>query len=53
MEEMSFKGFSIFSTGLNFVQPRGTILASFVEGHWNNTSVQIFRNWAILEGRVV
>ena len=42
MEEVSFKGFSIFSSGHNFVQPSGTILASLVEGHWRNTSVQVF-----------
>ena len=42
MEEMSFKGFSIFSSGCHFVQPSGTILAILVEGHWKNTSVQIF-----------
>ena len=42
MEEMSFKDFSIFSSRLHFVQPSGTILAISVEGHWRNTSVQIF-----------
>ena len=42
MEEMSFKGFPIFSAGRHFVQPSGTILAISVEGHWRNTSVQIF-----------
>ena len=41
-EEMSFKGFSIFSSGSHFVQPTGTILAISEEGHWRNTSVQIF-----------
>ena len=39
---MSFKGFSIFSSGCHFVQPSGSILAILVEGHWRNTSVQIF-----------
>ena len=42
MEEMSFKGFSILSSGHQFVQPSGTILAISLEGHWRNTSVQIF-----------
>ena len=40
--EMSFKGFSVFSSGRHFVQPSGTILAILVEGHWRNTSVHIF-----------
>ena len=42
MEEMCFKGFSIFSSSRHFVQPSGTIFAISVEGHWRNTSVQIF-----------
>ena len=42
MEEMSFKGFSSFSSGPDFVQPSGAILVTLVEGHWWNTSVQIF-----------
>ena len=42
MEEMSFKGFSTFSSGCHFVQPSGTILAISVEGHLRNTSEQIF-----------
>ena len=42
MEEMSFKGFSIFSSGCHFVKPSGAILVILVEGHWWNTSVQIF-----------
>ena len=41
-EEMTFKGFSIFSSGYHSVQPSRTILAILVEGHWRNTSVQIF-----------
>ena len=46
---MSFKGFSIFSSGHHFAQPSGTILAILVEG----TSVQIFLNQAIGQGRDV
>ena len=46
MEKMSFKGFSIFSSGRHFVQPSGAILVILVEGHWWNTSVQIFWNQA-------
>ena len=43
MEEMSFKGFfSIFSSGHHFVQASGATLIILVEGHWWNTSVQIF-----------
>ena len=41
-EEISFKGFSIFSSGQHFVQPSGAFLVFLVEGHWWNTSVQIF-----------
>ena len=41
MEEMSFKGFSIFSSGCHFVQSSVSIFAILVEGHWRNTSVQI------------
>ena len=52
MQKMSFKKFfSIFSSGLHFVQPSGTILAILVEGHWRNTSLQIFWNQAIGQGR--
>ena len=50
MEEMSFKSFSIFSSGHHFVQPSGTILEILVEGHWRNTFVQILWNWAIGQG---
>ena len=42
MKEMSFKSFSILSSGHHFVQPNGTILAILVEGYWRDTSVQIF-----------
>ena len=42
MEKSSFKGLSIFSSGRHFVQPSRTILAILVEGHWRNTSVQMF-----------
>ena len=53
---MSFTGcffFSIFSSGHHFVQPSGTILATLVEDHWRNTSVQILWNQAIGQGRDV
>ena len=36
---MSFKGFSIFSSGGHFVQRRGAILAFLVESHPRNISV--------------
>ena len=39
---MSFKGFSIFSSGGRFVQWRGTILAILVEGQVRNVSVKLF-----------
>ena len=39
---MSFKGFSIFSSGGHFVQRSATILAIFVEGHPKNISVKLF-----------
>ena len=48
---MSFKGFSIFSPGHHFVQQSGAILVILAEGHWWNTSVQIFWNQAIGQGR--
>ena len=41
-EEMSFKGFSIFSSGSHFIQLSGTILAILVEGHPRNISVKLF-----------
>ena len=41
-EKTSFKGFSNFSSGHHFVQPSRAILVILVEGHWWNTSVQIF-----------
>ena len=34
--------FSIFSSGHHFVLPSGAILVFLVEGHWWNTSMQIF-----------
>ena len=39
---MSFKVFSIFSSGGHFVQQSGTILAILVEGHPRNISVKFF-----------
>ena len=42
--------FSIFSSGRHFVQPSGAILVILVEGHWWNTSVQIFWSQAIGQG---
>ena len=36
---MSFKGFSILSSGDHFVQRSGTILAIMIEGHQRNISV--------------
>ena len=39
---MSFKGFSIFSSGGHFVQRSGTIIAILVEGHPRNISVKLF-----------
>ena len=41
-EDMSFKGFSIFSSGGHFVQWGGTILAILVEGHPRDISVKLF-----------
>ena len=41
-EEMSFKGFSIFSSGGHFIQCSGTILAILVEGHQKNISMKLF-----------
>ena len=38
---MSFKGFSIFSSGGRFVQPSGMILAISLEGHPRNISVKL------------
>ena len=43
MEEMSFQGFSIFSSGGHFVQTRGTILLTLVKGHKKNTSVKLLK----------
>ena len=39
---MSFKGFSIFSSGGHFVQRSGSILAILIEGHPRNISVKLF-----------
>ena len=39
---MSFKGFSIFSSGGLFVVGNGTIFAILVEGHPRNISVKLF-----------
>ena len=39
---MSFKSFSIFSSGGHFVQKSGTILAILVEDHPRNISVIFF-----------
>ena len=39
---MSFKGFSIFSSGGHFVQWSGMILAILVAGHPRNISVKLF-----------
>ena len=41
------KGFSIFSSGGQFVQRSGTILAILVEGHSRNISVKLFWNWPV------
>ena len=41
---MSFKGFSIFSSGGHFVQQSRTILAILVEGRPKNISVIFFKN---------
>ena len=51
---MSFKGFSIFSSGGHFVQWSGTIFAVLVEGHPRNISVKLFCNRSIgLGGDVI
>ena len=39
---MSFKGFSIFSSGGHFVQRSGTILVILVEGNPRNISMNLF-----------
>ena len=41
---MSFKGFSISSSGGHLVQGSGTILATLVEGQHRNISVKQIRN---------
>ena len=45
---MSFKGFTIFSSGSHFVELSGTILAILVEGYPRNIPVEFFRNLDIL-----
>ena len=42
MEETSFKGFSIFSSGNHFVQQSRTILAILVKGRKRNISMKFF-----------
>ena len=39
---VTFKGFSIFSSGGPFVQQSRTILAVLIEGHPRNRSVKLF-----------
>ena len=39
---MSFKGFSLFSSGGHFVQQSGTILPTLVVGHPRNISMKLF-----------
>ena len=46
-EDMSFKGFSSFSSGSHFVQQTGIISTILVEGHPVNISVKLFSNQAI------
>ena len=41
---MSFKGFSIFSSGSHLVQRSGTVSAILVEGHPRNLPVKLFQN---------
>ena len=50
---MSFKCFSIFSSGGHFVQCSGTILAILVEGHPRNISVELFSQSIGLGGDVI
>ena len=47
---MSFQGFSVLTSGGNFVQQSRIILAIYVEGHPRNISVKIFRNRAMGSG---
>ena len=44
MEEMSFKGFSIFSHGGHLVQRSGTIWAILVEGHLTIIPGKFYQN---------
>ena len=46
---MSFKGFSIFSLGGDFLKRSGTILAILIEGHPGNISVKKEMPHIILE----
>ena len=48
---MSFKGFSIFSFGGNFVQLSRKILAILVEGHSRNISVKIILKLGLWSSR--
>ena len=41
---MSFKSFSIFSSGGHFIQRSGKILAILVDGHPSYIFVKLFRN---------
>ena len=44
MEEKSFKGFSIFSSGGHLVQRSRTIRAILVDSHLKNIPVKLFQN---------
>ena len=44
LEKMSFKSFSIFSSGGHFVQQSRTIVAILVKGHPRNIPVKLFWN---------
>ena len=48
--EMSFKGFSVFSSDNQFVQQSITILAILVQGDKRNISVKSFWNQATGQG---
>ena len=45
---MSFKGFSFFRSGGQFVQWSRTILAILVEGHPRNIPVELFEIWPLV-----
>ena len=54
LEKMSFKSFSLFSSGGHFVQQSRTIVAILVKGHPRNIPVKLFWNRPIgLGGDVV